>query len=69
MGVHGFNSLATPIYFTQELPEQSSIMLQSVNIDLDFFPKKTFCVCMGHILLKPNDISCMSARGLIITGI
>ena len=69
MEVCSFNTLATPIHFVQELPEQSSIMFQLVNIDSGFFLERTFCVHVGYTLSKPNNISCMSVRGLIITGI
>ena len=69
MGVYGFNTLATSIYFVQELPEQLSIILQLVNIDSGSSLEKTFCVHVGYTLLKPNNISYMSVRDLIITGI
>jgi len=69
IGACSFNILATPTHFVQELPEQSSIILQSVNIDLGSFLERTFHVYMGYTLSKPNDISYMSIGGLIITGI
>ena len=69
IGACSFNILATPTCFVQRLPEQLSIILQSVNIDLGSTLEKTFCVHIGYTLLKPDNISCTSIKGLIITGI
>ena len=69
MGIYSFNTLATPIHFVQELPKQSSIMFQLVNVDSGSSLERTFCVYVGYTLSKSNNISCMSVRGLIITGI
>ena len=69
MRAYGFNILATPTHFVQELLEQLSIMLQLVNIDLDSSLERTFHIHVGYTLLKPNDISCTSVGDLIIIEI
>ena len=69
IGAYGFNILVTLTHFVQELPEQLSIILQSVNIDLGSFLKRTFHIHVGYTLLKPNNISYMSVESSIIIGI
>ena len=44
-------------------------MLQSVNIDWDFFLGKISCVCVTYISLKQEDTYYMSIVDLTNTGI
>jgi len=66
---HSSNIWAIPTLCAQEPQKQLLTMLQSVNIDLGFSPRKTLAVYVGYIPLKQDNTSFMSARDLINIGI
>jgi len=67
--VHGSRTLAISTHYAQEPQEQLPIMLQLVNIDLGFSPRKILAALVGNILLKQDITSYTSAKGLMNTGI
>ena len=66
--VLGYNNLVTLTHCALELLELLSIMYPLVNIIWDSSLKRTSCVYMAYIQLKPEDISYMNVRGSINIG-
>jgi len=67
--VHGFNLLAIPTHFVPEPLELSQIMHLLGSTNLDSYPAWTF---RAHATITPSkrgDISSMSAKDLMGTGI
>ena len=60
--VLSYNNSAIPTHCALELLESLSIMSPSVNIVWDSSLGKSFHVHVVYILLKLDDISCMTAR-------
>jgi len=67
--VLGFNTPVTQIHYVLALLKLSSIMLLSVNIDLDSSLERTLDVHVVYTLLSLGNISCTSVKSSIITGI
>ena len=65
----GYSYLVTRIHFVHMQLELSLIMLQSENINLDFFPVKNLSVCVVYTLLKHEDIFSSSVKNSMAIGI